>query len=107
MAFESKNFARVFPTRFIADESLAEQRKRIADEQAKREEHRQAELVELSSTLNAPGERIRLWERLHKLPLPRDPNHNLLEVIAVATDLALTQVQEEQRLRQPAITTGG
>ena len=107
MAFESKNFGRAFSTRFIADESLAEQRKRIADEHAKREEHRQAELVELSSTLNAPGDRIRLWERLHKLPLPRDPNHNLLEVIAVATDLALAQVQEEQRLRQPAITAGG
>ena len=107
MAFESKNFARVFPTRFIADESLVEQRKRVADEHAKREEDRQAELVELSSTLNAPGERIRLWERLHKLPLPRDPNHNLLEVIAVATDLPLAQVREEQRLRQPATTTGG
>jgi hypothetical protein len=107
MVFESKNFGRAFPTRFIADESLAEQRKRVADEHAKRAEHRQAELVELSSTLNAPGDRIRLWERLHRLALPRDPNHNLLEVIAVATDLALAQVQEEQRLRQPAITTGG
>jgi hypothetical protein len=105
MVFEAKNFGRSFPTRFIADESLAEQRKRVADEQAQREEHRQAELVELSSTLTAPGDRIRLWERLHKLPLPRDPNHNLLEVIALATDLDLAQVREEQRLRQSPITT--
>lgn len=103
MAFESKNFVRSFPTRFNADESLAEQRERVAHERAKREEDRRAEWVELSSTLNAPGERIRRWERMHKLALPRDPNHNLLEVIAAATDLALAQVQEEQRLRQPAI----
>jgi hypothetical protein len=39
---------------------------------------------------------------MHGLPLPRDPNHNLLDVIAVATDLELAQVREEQQLRRTA-----
>jgi hypothetical protein len=49
-----------------------------------------------------PSERIRIWERLHGLPLPRNPTHKLLNVIAAATDLQLEQVQEEQRLRRMA-----
>jgi len=66
---------------------------------AEREERRQADLAEQSSIRNAPGERIRIWERMHGLALPRDPHHNLLSVIAIATDLEIEQVQEEQRLR--------
>jgi hypothetical protein len=104
MAFESRNPGRLFVGAFNAGESIAEQRARVAHEQAEREEHRQAELVELSSTRNAPGDRIRLWERMHGLPLPRDPNHNLLDVIAHATDLELAQVREEQRRRLPTTT---
>jgi hypothetical protein len=46
---------------------------------------------------------------MHGLALPRDPQHNLLSVIAIATDLEIEQVQEEQRLRlqqQTPVTTG-
>jgi hypothetical protein len=102
MTFESSNTGRPFLVGFNTGESIADQRARVAQEHAEREEHRQAELVELSSIRNAPGERIRLWERMHGLPLPRDPNHNLLSVIAAATHLELAQVLEEQRLRLPA-----
>jgi hypothetical protein len=66
------------------------------------QERRQAELAEQVSIRNMPSERIRIWERLHGLPLPRDPTHNLLSVIAAATDLQLEQVLEEQRLRRTA-----
>jgi hypothetical protein len=66
------------------------------------QERRQAELAEQVSIRNMPSERIRIWERLHGLPLPRDPTHNLLSVIAAATDLQLEQVLEEQRLRRAA-----
>ena len=100
MAFESRNSGRPFVGGFNTGETIAEQRARVAHEHAEKEEHRQAELVELSSTRNAPGDRIRLWERMHGLPLPRDPNHNLLDVIALATDLELAQVREEQQLRR-------
>jgi hypothetical protein len=91
---------RPFQVGFNANESIVEQRARIAHEQAEKAEHRQAELAELSSSRNAPGERIRLWEKMHGLPLPRSPNHNLLDVIAAATALDISQVQEEQRLRR-------
>jgi hypothetical protein len=100
MAFESRNSSRPFVGGFNTGESIVEQRARVAQEHAEREEHRQAELVELTSIRNTPGDRIRLWERMHGLPLPRDPNHNLLDVIAVATDLELEQVREEQQLRR-------
>lgn len=102
MTFESRNSGRPALADFNAGESIADQRARVAHEQAEREVHRQAELMELTSIRNAPGDRIRLWERMHGLPLPRDPNHNLLSVIAAATDLELAQVREEQRLRRPA-----
>jgi hypothetical protein len=102
MTFESRTSGRPFLVGFNTGEPIAEQRARIAREQAEREEHRQAELVELSSIRNGPGNRIRLWERMHGLTLPRDPNHPILDVIAAATDLELSQVQEEQRQRHPA-----
>jgi len=101
MAFESKNFGRPFIPGYNVGESIVEQRARVAHELAEREEHRQADLAELSSVRNAPGERVRIWERMHGLPLPRDPRHNLLDVIASATHLELAQIQEEQRLRLP------
>jgi hypothetical protein len=102
MQFESKNSGRPFIPGFIAGEPADEQRARIARELAEREEHRQANLAELSSVRNAPGERVRIWERMYGLALPRDPNHHLLDMIAVATHLELAQVKEEQRLRRPA-----
>ncbi len=99
MAFESRNSNRSFAHSIGAGESIADQRARIAHEAAQREERRQADLAEQSSIRNPPGERIRIWERMHGLALPRDPQHNLLAVIAIATDLEIEQVQEEQRLR--------
>jgi hypothetical protein len=102
MVFESRNSGRSFVPGLNAGESIADQRARIAHEHAEREERRQADLAEPSSLRNAPGERIRIWERMHGLALPRDPRHNLLSVIAIATDLEIEQVQEEQRLRQEA-----
>ena len=79
-----------------------EPRARLAHEHAEMQERRQAELAEQVSIRNMPSERIRIWERLHGLPLPRNPTHNLLSVIAAATDLQLEQVQEEQRMRRAA-----
>jgi hypothetical protein len=102
MSFELKNSGRPYTPGFHAGESVEEQRSRIAHELADREEHRQADLAELCSVRNAPGERVRIWERMHGLAMPRDPSHHLLDVIAVATHLELSQVQEEQRLRKPA-----
>lgn len=57
---------------------------------------RRVELEELASDLMTPEERIRAWERLHGLSLPRDPNHRVLGAIALRTRLTLEQVQAVQ-----------
>lgn len=60
-------------------------------------------LIELqASALHTPEERIRLWEKLHMLSLPRASRHPLLALIASQTALTLQQVEDEQRRRAAA-----
>jgi len=76
---------------------------RIMREQFEEAERAQRERVEQSSELNTPAMRIRAWERLHRLTLPRGSAHAVLNVVAKATRLTLEQVHEEQRRRsEPA-----
>lgn len=72
---------------------------RIAREQLEEEERAQRERIEQSCELNTPAIRIRAWERLHRLTLPRGSAHSVLSVVAEATHLTLEQVREEQRRR--------
>jgi hypothetical protein len=58
---------------------------------------RLVDLEELRSDLKSPEERIRAWERVHGLTLPLNPNHPILDAIAVKTRLTLEQVQAVQR----------
>lgn len=58
---------------------------------------RRLELDALCSDLKTPEERIRAWERVHGLTLPRDPNHRILGRIALKTGLTLEEVQAVQR----------
>jgi hypothetical protein len=44
-------------------------------------------------------ERIRIWEQLHALRLPRASGHALVSVIAAQTRLTIGQVHDEQRRR--------
>lgn len=74
-------------------------RVRVAEERAEADERRRVELLDLSATANAPGTRIRAWERTHGLTLPRDAAHPVLNSVAAATNLTLDQVREEQRRR--------
>jgi hypothetical protein len=71
----------------------------LAEDELERETKRNQQLAELRSDLNPPEFRIRAWEQAHGLRLPADPEHPVLDVIAVSTRLTLAQVQEEQRLR--------
>jgi hypothetical protein len=68
-------------------------------QEEKRAEERRSELAQQRSELNAPGVRIRAWEKVHGLRLPSDPTHPILEVIAVGTRLTLEQVHAEQCAR--------
>lgn len=80
-------------------ELVSDYRVRLAEERAEAEERRRLELLDLSSTANAPAARIRAWERAHGLTLPRAASHPVLTSVAAATRLTLEQVQEEQRRR--------
>jgi hypothetical protein len=83
----------------FAGEPNADFRARIARRQAEAAEVRQRELVEQASTINSPDLRIRIWERLHEITMPRDTAHRLLGVIAAQTGLTMAQVQQEQHSR--------
>ena len=83
----------------MAGETNSDYRARIAHHQADMHERRQRELQQQNSTLNTPTARIRIWERLHQLSLPRDPKHRLLGIIAANTGLTLDEVLDEQKLR--------
>jgi hypothetical protein len=72
---------------------------RIVSEQIEKAERAQRERIEQSCELNTPAIRIRAWERLHRLTLPRGSAHAVLDVVASATRLTLEQVHEEQRRR--------
>jgi len=66
-------------------------------------DRRQRALIDLSSPASTPEERVRVWERLFQLRLPLDPAHPILAQVAQQTALALDQVLEVQRQRQPVV----
>jgi hypothetical protein len=58
-----------------------------------------SELAEERREQIAQERRIALWEARHGLALPRSADHPLMQFIADSTDLAVEQVQAEQRRR--------
>jgi hypothetical protein len=83
----------------IPGELVSDYRVRLAEERAEADERRRLELLDLSSTANAPDARIRAWERAHGLTLPRSATHPVLTAVAAATRLTLDEVRQEQRRR--------
>ena len=83
----------------IVGESNLDYRARIALRHAELLKQRQLELIEQTSVDNTPTARIRIWERVHQVALPRDPAHKILKVIAQNTGLSLEIVRAEQRQR--------
>ena len=85
-------------------ELVSDFRERLARQQAEASEQRLRELAEQTSLANSPTARIRIWERLHGLTLPRDPNHRLLQVVADGTGLPLEEVLlERPGIREAAV----
>lgn len=82
-----------------AGASNADYRKRVEELKAEADERRQRQIDEQTSPLNSPSVRIRAWERLHQLDLPRDPAHRLVQVIAANTGLSADDVRAEQTSR--------
>jgi hypothetical protein len=80
-------------------------RARLVHQQAEAAERRRMDLAEQSSRLKTAEERIRIWERIHEVTLPKDPAHRLIEIIAANTGLTGSDVREEQQRRAGARAT--
>ena len=81
---------------------IGEHRDRVLHEQAEAAQQRQRDLLQQTSMKHPPELRIRIWEKLHAMDLPRELGHRLLPVIAAQTDLTVEQVSQEQRRRAQA-----
>jgi hypothetical protein len=88
---------------FIGD--LAERRAQIEHQNQERAAERQQQLALQSSPLSGPEERIRLWEKLHALNLPRSAQHKLLGVIAEQTNLSIQDILDAQQRRAAPVGT--
>ena len=77
-----------------------EWRELVRRAESKRAEARQLDLDSQLSPAALPDERIRIWEELHALSLPRTPDHPLLGVIAKQTHLSVSDVKDEQDRRR-------
>lgn len=83
---------------------ILDHRARIERARLDAEERRSEALVGQCSPDNTPEMRVRIWEKLHQVRLPKSPTHVILQVIAKQTGLPLLDVQEVQRLRvTPAV----
>lgn len=83
-------------------ETNGDYRERLARLRAEALERRQHELHEQSAPHNDASARIRIWERLHQIDLPRDPAHRLIGIIAANTGLSASEVLAEQQIRADA-----
>jgi hypothetical protein len=78
---------------------LLDHRARMERAQLEAGERRAQAMLEQRSPENSHDARVRAWEKLHQVRLPRDPEHNVLVIIAQQTGLTLDAVQEVQRQR--------
>lgn len=74
---------------------------RARAERAAREaaERREQALVDQRSPDNSNEMRVRIWERLHQVRMPRDPAHPILAIIAGQTGLPIADVRDVQSQR--------
>jgi hypothetical protein len=96
---DKTGYSPVRPSVPSGDDPTMDFRARLVHQQAEHAERRKFDLAEQSSRLKTAEERIRIWERLHEVTLPRDPQHRLVEIIAANTGLTAADVRDEQRRR--------
>ena len=82
-----------------SEDPMMDFRARLVHQQAEAAERRRFDIAEQSSRLKTAEERIRIWERIHEVTLPRDPQHRLVEIIATNTGLTDADVRDEQQRR--------
>jgi hypothetical protein len=81
------------------DDPMLDFRARLVLQQTENAERRRLDLAEQSSRLKTAEERIRIWERIHEVTLPRDSAHRLVAIIAANTGLSDADVRTEQQRR--------
>jgi hypothetical protein len=87
-------------------EPLFDHRARLEQIQFEAAARRERALVDQRSPENSPEVRVRIWERLHQVRMPKDPAHPIMARIAEVTGLELAEVLEVQRFRaQPTIVS--
>jgi hypothetical protein len=87
------------PSTSSPEDPMMDFRARLVHQQAEAAERRRVDLAEQSSRLKTAEERIRIWERIHEVTLPKDPAHRLVEIIATNTGLTDSDVRDEQQRR--------
>jgi hypothetical protein len=87
------------PSATAPEDPMMDFRARLVHQQAEAAERRRLDLADQSSRLKTAEERIRIWERIHEVTLPRDPAHRLIEIIAANTGLTDSDVRDEQQRR--------
>ena len=80
-------------------EPILDHRARFERQQLEAAERRERALSDQRSPENSAEMRVRIWENLHQVRLPKDPAHAILRVVARQTSLDLAEVIEVQRLR--------
>jgi hypothetical protein len=85
-------------------EPLFDHRARLEQMQFEAAARRDRALIDKRSPENSPEVRVRIWERLHQVRLPKDPAHPVMARVAEVTGLDLAEVLEVQRFRaQPVV----
>lgn len=79
--------------------SIADRRAAVQLADLERAETRLREIESQASFIHSPEERIRIWERLHALSLPKAATHPLVAIIAAQTNLTAGDIADEQQRR--------
>lgn len=83
---------------------VLDHRARLERAQLEAAERRSQAIIDQRSPDSSPEVRVRVWERLHQVRLPKNPEHAVLLVIAEQTGMHLSEIHEVQRLRaQPPV----
>jgi hypothetical protein len=82
-----------------SSQTVTERREAAEQEKLHRTAERQRLLSTLKSSRHVAKDRIRLWEQLFGIHLPKDTDHKLVGVIAMQTALPESEVRLEQKRR--------
>jgi hypothetical protein len=88
-----------FTPPYTQDEVTAERRAVAQRRYEEFQAERQRQLAAQASPNHSPAERIRAWEQLHQLSLPKSSEHRLVNLIARQTGLGIAAVHAEQQRR--------